>query len=95
MKTTPSVGILGPDSIRVGDIIRFRQDDIYILHRVVDVEASGNDIWFVTRGDANNVDDLPIVAGQVEGKLLLTVPKIGWIAIGVRALIGWLGWGPG
>ncbi len=76
-----------PEDIEVGDIIRFRHHDSYIIHRVVDIEKESGRYYFITQGDANNVQDPPILEGQLEGKVILTVPKIGWLSIGVRRLI--------
>ena len=75
------------EDIKVGDIIKFRRNDSYIVHRVVNTEEAGGRFYFITQGDANNVEDPPVLEGQVEGKVILTVPKIGWLSIGVRRLI--------
>ena len=75
------------EDIEVGDIIRIRHHDSYIIHRVVDIEKESGRYYFITQGDANNVQDPPILEGQLEGKVILTVPKIGWLSIGVRRLI--------
>ena len=75
------------EDIKVGDIIRFRRHDSYIVHRVVNIEKESGRYYFITQGDANNVQDPPILEGQLEGKVILTVPKIGWLSIGVRRLI--------
>lgn len=77
-----------PTEIMVGDIIRFQHNETYILHRVVEVLNSDSGIYFVTRGDANNVEDPPILGEELQGKVIFVVPKIGWLAIGVRRLIG-------
>ena len=54
---------------------------------MVEIENEGGRIYFVTQGDANNVLDPPLLGGQLEGKVILVVPKIGWLSIGVRRLI--------
>jgi signal peptidase len=83
------------EEIVVGDIIRFRHHDTYILHRVVDVENESGRIYFITKGDANNVEDPPVLESQLEGKVILTVPKVGWLSIGLRNLLGWVKWDVG
>ena len=77
------------ESLRVGDIVRFRDGSTTILHRLVEIRGSGPDWEFLTQGDANNVPDRPVTEGEVEGRVILILPKIGWLAIGVRQLIGW------
>ncbi|CAG0982889.1 partial signal peptidase I, partial [Anaerolineae bacterium] len=75
------------ENVEVNDIIRFRQEGAHILHRVVDIQKDGSKITFITRGDANNTDDPPVLASALEGKVVLTVPKIGWVTIGIRQVI--------
>ncbi|HEY46583.1 MAG TPA: signal peptidase I [Anaerolineae bacterium] len=75
------------ESVEVGDIIRFRRGDTYILHRVVEVQMDGGEFQFITRGDANYSLDPPVSVYQLHGKVILTVPKIGWMTIAARQLI--------
>jgi signal peptidase len=75
------------ESVAIGDIIRFRRGDTYILHRVVEIQMDGSDIQFITRGDANHALDPPVSAHQLHGKVILTMPKIGWMTIAARQLI--------
>lgn len=78
------------ESIVVGDVVRFRQGGSYILHRVIQIEHLEDDLTFITKGDANNTVDAPVLGGELEGKVVFTVPKIGWLGIGVRKLIEWI-----
>lgn len=72
-----------------GDVIRFQEGKIAVMHRVVSIEESPNGPIFITKGDANDaVDSAPVVAEQVKGKAAFTIPKIGWIAIYVRSWFG-------
>ncbi len=75
------------DTIQVGDIVRYQAGSAYVVHRVVEIRSTGIDPLFITRGDANNVDDPPLEAERLEGKVILRVPKVGWISIGVRWVI--------
>ena len=77
------------ESIEVGDGVRFKQGGVYILHRVIEVQESEGELTFITQGDANNVVDAPVPASQIEGKVILTIPKIGWVSIAVREVIEW------
>ncbi len=79
-----------PGAVRVGDIIRFWQGNAYYIHRVVDIQKQGQQITFITRGDANNVDDPPVPASNLAGKVVLTIPKLGWVAIAVRKGLAWI-----
>ncbi len=77
------------ESVKVGDIIRFQRSDTFILHRVVEIQKDGGEITFITRGDSNHALDPPVRANQLKGKVILTVPKIGWVTIAARQLIKW------
>jgi len=46
-----------PNQIKVGDIITFEQDDELIIHRVVDKGIDEEGVYFITKGDNNNVTD--------------------------------------
>jgi signal peptidase len=74
------------DEIEVGDIIRFQKRDSFIIHRVISIEYESGRYYFTTQGDANNVEDPPVLEGQLGGKVILTIPKLGWLSIGVRRL---------
>ncbi|NIS82345.1 MAG: signal peptidase I [Anaerolineales bacterium] len=78
------------DRVQVGDIVRFQLGSSYVLHRVMEIQKDGSQIQFITRGDANNVDDAPLPESELKGKVILVVPKIGWVGIGVRRIIEWI-----
>jgi len=76
------------DTIQKGDIIQYRSDNISIVHRVYDIYNQDNTQLFITKGDANNNPDSdPILPQQITGKVVFTLPKIGWIPITVKELI--------
>jgi len=72
-----------PDKIMVGDIIQYwRQGETTpTIHRVIEIYKSGGTTYFVTKGDANNAPDDPITPTQTVGKLVITIPKLGWASI--------------
>lgn len=63
-------------TIELNDIVTFREDNKIITHRVIDDCEKG----FITKGDNNNVADSTILEPEnILGKVVLTVPKIGYI----------------
>ena len=70
-----------PGDLRVGDVVRFREGNTPILHRLIKIERSPQGRLFVTQGDANNAPDPPIIAEQIEGKVVFTIPEAGWVPI--------------
>jgi len=94
MKPTMSAGDVvitrhvSADDISLGDIVRYRSGHgTPILHRVIEIEDVPGGRVFVTQGDNNNTPDEPVLASQVEGKVILIVPKVGWVPIALNKLI--------
>jgi signal peptidase len=83
-----------PEQVQVGDVIRFHRDSIDVVHRVIEVQNNGTAPVFITRGDNNNADDLPVIAEQLEGKVVLTIPKVGWVGILFRRALDSIGGTP-
>ncbi|MCL2859301.1 MAG: signal peptidase I [Oscillospiraceae bacterium] len=59
--------------LKVGDIIVFNQDGGIITHRITQILENG----FITKGDANNVEDNPIQKQDIIGKVIKTIPQVG------------------
>jgi signal peptidase len=71
-----------PKTIKIGDIIQYQTTaEAPTIHRVIDKYESAGLTWFITQGDANNAPDDPINERQITGKVILTIPKLGWISI--------------
>lgn len=72
------------ETLKVGDVITFNPDDnrtngVPILHRVNElIMYEGELVALITKGDANPVVDKPILPEQVTGKVLYTVPYMGY-----------------
>ena len=85
-------------SIKVGDVITYRPSTNptnastnFLTHRVVKVnDHLGNEegIFFVTRGDANQSDDMPISSTALIGKEIFVIPKVGGVLAFIKA--NWL-----
>jgi len=71
-------------TIKIGDIIQYRTPDMLVMHRVIEVTGQEGSEVFVTQGDANNVPDDPVLQSQVMGKVLFTIPKLGWVSIALK-----------
>lgn len=73
---------LAPRNIAVGEIITFRSaggGDTLTTHRVVQVNSEGG-LSFITRGDANDVNDQhPVPAADVVGKVKFALPYAGYV----------------
>lgn len=79
-------------SIQVNDIITYKgeNDNVATTHRVVNI-LNDDGLQFVTRGDANNVDDPnPVRADEVVGRVVLSIPYIGYLLGYIRTKQGLL-----
>lgn len=86
-----------PENLKVGDVITFLSSDtrylgLTITHRIVGIEKSTTgDIYFRTKGDNNNTEDSSLVKGDdIYGKVILKIPKIGYIQLLLTNAIGWV-----
>ena len=86
-----------PENLKVGDVITFLSSDtrylgLTITHRIVGIEKSTTgDIYFITKGDNNNTEDSSLVKGDdIYGKVILKIPKIGYIQLLLTNAIGWV-----
>ena len=71
-----------PEQIVIGDIITYRtqpEANSLTTHRVVEV-IRNDGLRFITRGDANNINDPnPVLAENVVGRVTGSVPYVGYI----------------
>jgi len=75
--------------INKNDIIAFKEDDIVITHRVIDIINENGTIKYKTKGDNNNVEDGGyVLAEQVEGKYQFKVRRLGNFAMFAQTPIG-------
>ena len=75
--------------LRVGDIITFQPksgDPLVITHRIVRVQDEDGERVFTTRGDANSAADAPIIADQIKGRMIYSIPMLGYLT---HALSAW------
>ena len=78
---------IDPKKVRVGDIIQYEASGVSMLHRVVRRYREDGVDYLVTKGDANDSPDTPIVFQQVKGRYVMKVPKIGWTTIYLKTLL--------
>jgi signal peptidase I len=74
-------------SLQPGDVIRFRNGGVSIVHRIVAVRRGPEGLVFETKGDNNGFMDAPVAAADVEGRMVLRVPKLGLLPITLKNLL--------
>ena len=74
-----------PNTLEVGDIITFQSKDLQIYgqantHRIIEIQHGNDGICFVTKGDANQREDiLKVEASDVYGKVVFYTQAMKWI----------------
>lgn len=77
------------EKIETGDIIVFYEDDIKIVHRVVEQRMMGNEMRYYTKGDANQQrDDGYRETKDIIGHVKFKIPYIGYLTLWVNDWIG-------
>ena len=68
------------EKLAEGDVITFKQGNKVITHRITNIEEQDTKTIYTTKGDNNNLEDSEkIEYNQIEGKNVLTIPKLGYI----------------
>lgn len=73
---------ISPLSVHVGDIVTFRDPEgsgKLFSHRVQSVQPGGEDVHFITRGDANtSTEHWNVPSDGSVGRVVYRIPKIGY-----------------
>ena len=84
------------NEIKVGDVVTYQSRDeafygILITHRVVNIKEENGKKVFITKGDHNQtVDRLEVYGDQIYGKVIMRIPKIGYIKYFLVTSYGWI-----
>ena len=70
------------ETYSAGDVITFHAGNRTVSHRITSViQSNGAEASYITKGDANKDPDIGAVAhNQVVGKVIFTVPYLGYVA---------------
>lgn len=52
-----------------GEIIAWRRESGFVVHRLVRIAYDDNERFFITRGDSTRSDDPPVSSGQLAGRV--------------------------
>ncbi len=90
-----SIVIIKPvKDYKIGDVVTFNSDSenkIFITHRIYDTEVIGDEVYYITKGDANKTpDERKISKKEIIGKVLFSVPYLGFLAEFSKKPIGFL-----
>ncbi len=84
------------EDIKKGDVITFNSTDyrysgVTVTHRVIKIDQTNEGKYlYTTKGDANNTTDASRATfDNIYGKVILTIPKIGYIQYFLSNMLGW------
>lgn len=71
---------IDPKLIKTGDIIRYKMENYYVVHRVKEIqEGTDGKLKYIMKGDNNNnVDLFPVQEYQIEGIIKFNIPYAGY-----------------
>lgn len=84
------------DELNLYDIVVYKQDDMYIIHRIVGIEEPNekhpNERYFLLQGDAvEQQDRFPVLYSQMQGIYKGTrIPFVGSFILFLQSPAGWL-----
>ena len=88
------VVVIQESQYKIGDVVTFgkiSKTEISTTHRIIANHAVEGIIFFSTKGDANNSPDIhEITKRDIQGKVLFSIPYIGYILDFARKPIGLL-----
>lgn len=77
------------DSIKIGDVITFKYNNSLTTHRVINTTNREGHLFFITKGDNNNVEDLsPVNSDFVVSKYLFRIPLLGFLIAFFKGVLG-------
>ncbi len=82
--------IRNQESYLINDVVTFRDDDNRVVtHRLIENKEEDGKAVFATKGDANRSQDFGTIGqNQIMGKVVLVVPKLGYLVAFSKSLPG-------
>lgn len=79
-----------PENLKKGDIITFWADSrTLVTHRITDIKIQNGKTAYMTKGDANNVEDQKFVdSSKIEGTYMFRIPYGGLVVSKLKGPIG-------
>lgn len=79
------------NSYILNDVTAFHSENRIVTHRIIEKKEKEDGIVFSTKGDANRSQDFDtITPPQIIGKVVLVIPKLGYLVAFSKTLPGFL-----
>lgn len=97
IKVQDAIVIKRVDEYKIGDVCTYLSKDpryfgIMITHRIIgtDINEKGEKVY-IFKGDANySADQMSVSKDQIYGKVIMKIPKIGYIQYFLSSAYGWI-----
>ena len=65
--------------LKIGDVIEYKRKNFSVIHRITDIYIRDEKLYFITKGDNNNLEDSePVEEEQIQGKVIFRIPYIAY-----------------
>ena len=85
------------DDLKIGDICTYysknpKYNGIMVTHRIIGTNVNENgELVYIFKGDSNySADELAVSSDQIYGKVIMRIPKIGYIQHFLSQAYGWI-----
>jgi len=85
------------EDLKIGDVCTYLSKNpkylgVMITHRIVGVDTNENgEKVYIFKGDANQTaDEMPVSISQIYGKVVMKIPKVGYIQYFLSQAYGWI-----
>ncbi len=73
--------------IKIGEVIAYKHEDIIVVHRLVKKIIVDGEVFYYTKGDANNgIDKYKITEDEIIGIVNIRIPYIGYPTVWINEL---------
>ena len=69
-----------------GEIIAWKRESGFVVHRLIRILNNGNETLYFTRGDSGTYEDKPVTRDQIAGKVVKVENKKGRIKVGPQLI---------
>lgn len=97
IKVQDAILIKRTDDLKIGDICTYLSENPIslgkmITHRIVGTDVDeDNNVVYIFKGDANySADTMKVKKNQIYGKVIMRIPKIGYIQYFLSNAYGWI-----
>lgn len=97
IKVQDAIVIKRVDELKIGDVCTYLSKDpryfgIMITHRIIGIDKDENgETVYIFKGDANySADKMPVYEKQIYGKVVMKIPKLGYIQYFLSSAYGWV-----